>query len=344
MPYPATSSACFRACSTLPASPGQPGATGAYPVSRKRSTHGPHESACSQRPWMKTTGVASPGMVPGLYAFFFKSSRYSARRSQVSTAPSSMPDCSIPSRSSTLSNRAVLVSVVLPLCSSNVTVPSETCPGAPSHSNVHTMRSGRTISRNSPRNAGISPSGPRCTIRHRPPGRKSISQLAKSYFLGPHQFDMCSQEPWASKTRSRGASNTRVITISRSDGVVSVVLWLPVAAISLLLSSSLDPLQVLVQSVVALLPEAAVPLGPLGHLFERSRFEPSRAPLALPAPRDQPCPLQHLQVLRDGREAHLERLRQLLDRGHPSGQPRQDRSPGRIGERCKGGVQPLGCR
>src|SRR5438270_8635399 len=239
-----------------------------------------------------------------------------------------MPDSSMPSRSSVVSKSAVAVSVVLPSRSSNVAVCTETWPGIPSHSNVHTMRSGRTISRNSPRNPGMSPSGPRCTIRHAPPGRKSNSQLANSYLRGPHQFDMCSHELCASNTRSRGASNTRVITISRSDGVVSVVLWLPVAAISLLLSSSLDPLQVLVQSVVALLPESAVPLGPLGHLFERSRFEPSRAPLALPAPRDQPCPLQHLQVLRDRREAHLEGLRQLLDRCHPSGQPRQDRPSG----------------
>jgi len=84
------------------------------------------------------------------------------------------------------------------------------------------MLSGRTISRNSPLNTCSSPSGPRCTIRHAPPGRKSTSQLATSCFLGPHQFDRCSHEVWASNTRSRGASKTRVMTISRSDGVVTV--------------------------------------------------------------------------------------------------------------------------
>src|SRR3989442_10456780 len=172
-----------------------------------------------------------------------------------------MPDWSIPSRSSTESKTDVAVRVVLPSCSSRVSVSTETWPGMPSHSNVHTMRSGLTISRNSPRNAGISPSGPRCTIRHAPPGRKSISQLTTSYFLGPHQCDMCSQEVCASNTRSRGASKTRVMTISRSDGVVTVSWLLPLAPIAILLSSVLELLQVLVQPVVALLPQTAVPLG-----------------------------------------------------------------------------------
>src|SRR5437899_12702224 len=196
----------------------------------------------------------------------------------VSTAPDSIPESSIPSRSSTEAKTEVLVSVVFPSCSSSVKAPTETWPGTPSHSNVHTMRSGRTISRNSPRNPGISPSGPRCTIRHAPPGRKSISQLTVSYFLGPHQRDMCSHEVCASNTRSRGASKTRVMTISRSDGVVTVSWLLPLPPIALLLSSTLELVQVLVQSVVALLPEAAVPPGPLGDLLERPRLEPGGEP------------------------------------------------------------------
>src|SRR5438445_4502025 len=138
----------------------------------------------------------------------------------------------------------------------------------PSHSNVHTIRSGRTISRNSPRNPGMSPSGPRCTIRHAPPGRKSSSQLTNSYFLGPHQCAMCSHELCASNTRSRGASYPRVETISLSDGVVTVSL-LALAPIALLLSSVLELLQVLVQPVVALLPDPPIPLGPFAHLLPR---------------------------------------------------------------------------
>ena len=62
------------------------------------------------------------------------------------------------------------------------------------------------------------------SLVHDPPraaGRKSISQLATSYLRGPHQLHMCSHELCASNTSSRGASKTRVMTISRSDGVVT---------------------------------------------------------------------------------------------------------------------------
>src|SRR6266545_2651308 len=93
---------------------------------------------------------------------------------------------------------------------------------------------------------------------------------------------MCSHELCASNTRSRGASKTRTMTISRSDGVVTVSSLLPLPPIALLLSSSLDLVQVLVESVVALLPEAPISLGPLGDLPERLGLGRS-APLA-PAP------------------------------------------------------------
>src|SRR6266511_3782440 len=253
-----------------------------------------------------------------------------------------MPDWSIPSRSSTVSKTDVAVSVVLPSCSSSFRVSTETWPGMPSYSNVHTMRSGRTISRNSPRNPCSSPSGPRWTIRHAPPGRKSISQLAISYFLGPHQCDMCSHEECASNTRSRGASKTRVMTISRSDGVVMVSFLLPLPPIALLLSSSLELVQVLVKPVVGLFPEPPVPLGPLGNLLERSRLQAGRPPLPLPAPRDEPGALQHLEVLRDRRQAHLERLRQLGDGSLPRRQSGEDRPARGIRERPEGAVQPFG--
>lgn len=45
--------------STVCRVPVQPGATGAYPFSRKRSSHGVHDVARSQRPCMKTTGPPS---------------------------------------------------------------------------------------------------------------------------------------------------------------------------------------------------------------------------------------------------------------------------------------------
>src|SRR5687767_4673527 len=53
---------------------------------------------------------------------YFKRSRSSARRSQDSVAPDSIPDSSMPSRSSTESKSDVDETVVLPSCSSKVTV------------------------------------------------------------------------------------------------------------------------------------------------------------------------------------------------------------------------------
>src|SRR5439155_14754247 len=62
MPYSATRSGRCRVPSTVSSSPGQPGADGSYPSCRNLSIHGPHESACSHRPWMKTTGVPAEAM------------------------------------------------------------------------------------------------------------------------------------------------------------------------------------------------------------------------------------------------------------------------------------------
>src|SRR6266498_1002478 len=195
------------------------------------------------------------------------------------------------------------------------------------------MRSGRTISRNSPRNPCSAPSAPRCTIRHAPPGRKSISQLAISYLLGPHHCDMCSQEVCASNTRSRGASKTRVMTISQSDGVVTVSWLLPLPLIALLLSSTLELVQVLVQP--------AVRLSPFGDLLQRCRLEPGGPPLRLPAPCDQSRPLEHLQVLGDRGQSHVERLRQLGDRGLPRRESREDRPPRGIRESGERAAQAI---
>src|SRR3984893_2967203 len=64
------------------------------------------------------------------------------------------------------------------------------------------------------------PSGARWTQRKTPFGRRSISQTASGTPLGSHQCATCSGLVQASKTIARGASKMRVITISRSVGVV----------------------------------------------------------------------------------------------------------------------------
>src|ERR1700720_3972781 len=66
------------------------------------------------------------------------------------------------------------------------------------------------------------PSGARFTQRKAPFGRRSISQTASGTPLGSHQCATCSALVQASKTRLRGASKMRVITISRSVGVLKL--------------------------------------------------------------------------------------------------------------------------
>ena len=104
-------------------------------------------------------------------------------------------------------------------------------------------------------------------------------------------------------------------------------------------SFALQFLQVGLEPVEALLPDVAVALGPLGDFLERRRLDPARPPLRLAPARDQAGALEHPQVLRDGRHAHVERLGELGDRALARGQPRQDRPAGRVGEGGKRGAE-----
>src|SRR5262249_28906892 len=85
-------------------------------------------------------------------------------------------------------------------------------------------------------------------------------------------------------------------------------------------------------AVEALVPEAAIGLEPVRDSFERRGLEPARTPLRLPTADDQPSPLEHLQVLRDRRQAHRKGSRQLVHRGFPESQLAQYRPPRRISE------------
>src|SRR5574341_603788 len=86
---------------------------------------------------------------------------------------------------------------------------------------------------------------------------------------------MCSGFVQAFQTRSRGASMTRVITTSRSDGVVYAVTP-PLAAVTMLLLRFLEVLEIAIEPLKARLPEAAVVLRPVGDLLEGGRLEPAR--------------------------------------------------------------------
>src|SRR3990172_915993 len=173
--------------------------------------------------------------------------------------------------------------------------------------------------------------------RYFPPTRTSIWPTGQVKSLGPHHFLKRSGSVHACHTRSRGASNTRVMTRS-FDAVpagVAVVLFgsLPVLllAASMLLLLRLHFPQVVVQAIEPGFPMPAVTFHPIGHVAEGLGLEPAGSPLGIAAPGDQPGPLEHLEVLRDGGETHRERLRQLGDRGLAPGEARQNRAPRGVG-------------
>src|SRR5882762_4788577 len=66
--------------------------------------------------------------------------------------------------------------------------------------------------------------------RHWPPGRTSIFLTSVASRAKPHHLGMRSGSVIASHTTSRGASNLRVMRISRSDGRVSVVSYFVLVA------------------------------------------------------------------------------------------------------------------
>jgi hypothetical protein len=94
---------------------------------------------------------------------------------------------------------------------------------------------------------------------------------------------------------------------------------------------SFDALDLLVEPLEPVAPDLAVPLDPIGRLFQWRHLETAGSPLCLAAASDQPGPLEHLEVLGNRLETDRERPRQLIDRGFTFGQPGENRTPGRIG-------------
>src|SRR5215203_4181911 len=80
---------------------------------------------------------------------------------------------------------------------------------------------------------------------------------------------------------------------------------------------------------------------PLHRLVKRVGLQPARPPLSLPAADDQSGALEHLEVARDGRQAHRERLRQLVHGRLALSESGQDRAPRRIGESGKSEAEPV---
>ncbi len=79
-----------------------------------------------------------------------------------------------------------------------------------------------------------------------------------------------------------------------------------------LFGRSLHFFEVFGQAIERLAPEAAIVIHPVVDFFERIGAQPARTGLGRAAPRDEPGPLEHLQMLRDGGQAQVEGLGQSL--------------------------------
>src|SRR6266545_904692 len=192
-------------------------------------------------------------------------------------------------------------------------------------------------------------SGDCIASKYFPTSRKSISAAGEVKPFGPHQRRAITGSVQAFQTSSRGASKARSIMSTRSSAVVGasvrsaipVLLLRDLAAVFLLLL--LQFLQVGVQAIEAFLPIAAIALEPLVGILERPRFEPAGAPLRLSRARDETGALQHLEVLGDGGQGHLEGLGQLRNGGFAGCQAREDSAPGGVGQCSEGAAYRIGC-
>src|SRR6478609_7723931 len=104
----------------------------------------------------------------------------------------------------------------------------------------------------------------------------------------------------------------------------------------------LQRVQVGVEGIGAVVPEALVALDPAGCLRQGAPGNPGRTELRIAPAGDQPCPFEHAKVLRDGGESHVERGGQLPHRRLALAEPRQDRPTGRVGEGGEGGTEQIG--
>src|SRR5687768_3443456 len=206
--------------------------------------------------------------------------------------------------------------------SASTTVTSSYRSSSGRSENVSTSRAGSSTSRNSPRQRISRRSGPAYIVAlHAPPGLTSIETLSSgtSDSLPPNQSANAAGSVHSLQTPSRGESKTRV----------TVKPWSAIA-------------QPLLHAVEAYVPEAAVPLQPLRCVPERLAAQPRRPQLRGAGALDETGALEHAQVLRDGLDAHRERLRQLADRRLAVGQAREDRAARRVGERGEGPAELVG--
>src|SRR5688572_28282342 len=112
--------------------------------------------------------------------------------------------------------------------------------------------------------------------------------------------------------------------ISVSEGVVTlnVLLFAALLTTMTLLLPDFHVLDVEIETFEPCLPHMAIACGPVGNRLERRRLDAPRTPLRFAAAGDQPGALEHAQMLRHGRQTHVEGLGQLGDGALAGGEPR----------------------
>src|SRR5208283_4514109 len=144
-------------------------------------------------------------------------------------------------------------------------------------------------------------------MRYLPPTRMSIfNDCREASQDGLNHALNCSASVHARHTSSRGASKTRVSwSLMFVSSIVLFVLMFFLLGLQLF--------QIFVQPVKALFPKLAILLDPLLGLLHRRGLQFQRMHPAFSSPVDQSGLFQHAQMLRDRRQRHGIRPRQVGD-------------------------------
>src|SRR5437867_2807531 len=194
-------------------------------------------------------------------------------------------------------------------------------------------------SRYVPWKSTTSPPDVRVMYCHLPPGRTSIFLTSVTSRAKPHHLGMRSGSVSVSHTTSRGASNLRVMRISRSDGRVSVVSYFVLVAMIFLPFFLCLPLanQVL-QPIHPVAHPAPERLEPDVELVERLRPQLVDALLRDRTHVDQAGVAQHAEVLRHLRLTQSEAFRDLPYRARLVAEQLDDAEAIRFGQGRQRGV------
>jgi hypothetical protein len=99
--------------------------------------------------------------------------------------------------------------------------------------------------------------------------------------------------------------------------------------------------QIGVELVEALLPMRTVFLDPTRSLFQWLGLQAAGTSLSIPPTLNESGPLEHSQVFRDSGQAHIERRGEFPHSQLAVRYTRQNRTPGRIGERSESRAQAV---